>query len=80
MIIKSVILYPELVSPLHLDMQLLFIKKKKKKKKIAGEFPLWLSRLRTQHNVCEDAGSIPGLTHPWLRIQHCHKLQCRLQI
>ena len=26
------------------------------------EFPLWLSRLRTQHNLLEDAGSIPGLT------------------
>ena len=26
------------------------------------EFPLWLSGLRTQHSVCEDAGSIHGLT------------------
>ena len=26
------------------------------------EFPLWLSRLRTQHCLCEDAGSIPDLT------------------
>ena len=26
-----------------------------------GEFPLWVSRLRTQHSVGEDAGSIPGL-------------------
>ena len=25
------------------------------------EFPLWLSGLRTWHNVCEDAGLIPGL-------------------
>ena len=25
------------------------------------EFLLWLSRLRTQHSVREDAGSIPGL-------------------
>ena len=24
------------------------------------EFPLWLSRLRTQHSVREDVGSIPG--------------------
>ena len=24
------------------------------------EFSLWLSMLRTQHIVCEDAGSIPG--------------------
>ena len=35
-------------------------KKKKKKKKdlivsLKWEFKLWLSRLRTQHNVCEDA-------------------------
>ena len=26
------------------------------------EFSLWLSRLRTQHSVHEDLGSIPGLT------------------
>ena len=25
------------------------------------KFPLWLSGLRTQHNVLEDAGSVPGL-------------------
>ena len=25
------------------------------------EFPLWLSGLRTQHNLHEDAGLIPGL-------------------
>ena len=25
------------------------------------EFPLWLSRLRTQHSVCEEVGLIPGL-------------------
>ena len=24
-------------------------------------FPSWLSRLGTQHSVCEDEGSIPGL-------------------
>ena len=33
------------------------------------EFPLWLSGLRTRHNVHEDSGSIPG----WLSglsIQH----------
>ena len=26
------------------------------------EFPLWLSGLRTQCCLCEDVGSIPGLT------------------
>ena len=26
------------------------------------ELPLWLLVLRTQHNVCEDEGLIPGLT------------------
>ena len=25
------------------------------------EFPLWLSGVRTQHCLCEDVGSIPGL-------------------
>ena len=29
--------------------------------KIVQEFPLWLSRLRTHHSVCEDVGLIPGL-------------------
>ena len=38
-------------------------KKEKKKKKVCiREFLLWLSGLRTQHCLCEDAGSIPGLT------------------
>ena len=30
------------------------------------EFPLWLSRLRTQHNLPEDAGSIPVLVQ-WVK-------------
>ena len=30
------------------------------------EFPLWLSGLRIQHSVHEDAGSIPGLAH-WVK-------------
>ena len=34
---------------------------------------LRLSGLRTQHYLCEDAGSIPGL-FSGLRLQHCHKL------
>ena len=35
------------------------------------EFPLWLSRLKTQH-LFEDVDSIPGPAQ-WLRIWHCHK-------
>ena len=30
------------------------------------EFPLWLSGLRTQHSVCENVGSIPGLDR-WVK-------------
>ena len=30
------------------------------------EFPLWLSGLRTQHSVCEDMNSIPGLAQ-WVK-------------
>ena len=48
-------------------------------KSIQLEFLLWLSGLRTQHHVCEDAGSIPGLAQCQLRIQHCCKLQHRSQ-
>ena len=27
---------------------------------------MWLSRLRNEHCLCEDVGSIPGLT-PWVK-------------
>ena len=37
------------------------------------KFPLWVSWLRTQHCVHEDAGSIPGLASVGYR-----KLSCRL--
>ena len=30
------------------------------------EFPLWLSRLRTQRSVREDEGSIPGVSQ-WVK-------------
>ena len=30
------------------------------------KFPLWLSCLRTQHYLCEEAGSIPDFTH-WVK-------------
>ena len=43
----------------------------KKRKKEA--FLLWLSRLRTQHNIREDAGSIPGLTQSYVQ---CHNADC----
>ena len=35
-------------------------------KPVVLEFPLLLSGLRTQHSVCEDAGSIPGLAQ-WIK-------------
>ena len=38
---------------------------KNKNKKIR-KFPLWLSRLRTQHSIHEDADRIPGLTQ-WVK-------------
>ena len=42
-------------------------------------FPLWLSGLRRQHCLCEDVDSILALLSG-LRIWHCHKLQCTLQM
>ena len=35
-------------------------------KVLCGEFPLWLSKLKTQPTLCEDVGSVPGLTH-WVK-------------
>ena len=54
--------------------QILYITYKWNLKSSTWEFLLWLSRLRTWHNVHENVGSIPGLLSA-LRIQHCHKLQ-----
>ena len=36
------------------------------KKKSFQKFWLWLFGLRTQHSVCEDVASIPGLTQ-WFK-------------
>ena len=33
---------------------------------------------KNQTSIHEDSGLIPGLDQ-WIRIRHCHKLQCRLQ-
>ena len=41
------------------------------------EFLLWLSRLRTQCSLCEDAGLIPGLTH-WVKDLALPQLQVQL--
>lgn len=35
---------------------------------VKQEFPLWLSRFRTQHSLHEDVGSSLGLTQ-WVKIQ-----------
>ena len=44
------------------------------------EFPLWLSVLRTRHNLQEDVDLIPGLTQ-WVKNLALHtKLWHRLQM
>ena len=43
------------------------------------EFPLWLSGLRTQHSISEDAVRSLALLSG-LRIQHCYKLQYSSQM
>ena len=48
-------------------------------KKMIGEFPLWLSRLKTQHCLCEDAGSIPYL-HQWVKGPECPQAEAQLQM
>ena len=51
-------------------------KNKKKTKKTLG-IPVWLSGLKTQHSVHEDAGSIPA-SLSGLRVQSCHDLWHKL--
>ena len=47
--------------------QAFFIRAAKREiKKPKEEFPLCLSRLRTQHSLCEGVSSIPGLAQ-WIK-------------
>ena len=48
-------------------------------KSYISEFPLWLSRLRTQNNIHEDVGSIPGLAQ-WVKDPVLPKLQHRWRV
>ena len=48
-------------------------------KKSVDEFPLWLSRLRIEHGVREEAGSLPGLVDIWHFYKRWSRLQTRLR-
>ena len=43
------------------------------------EFPLWLSS-NDLTGIHKDSGSIPVTIQCWLRICHCNKVKCRLQM
>ena len=69
-----------------MDVALEKAKRKKKEKKemgdterLLGEFPLWLSGLRTQ--LVSMRMQVPSLASlSGLRIWHCRELWCRLQM
>ena len=46
---------------------------------IIGKFLLLLSILRFPYCPCEAVGLIPGMAQ-WVKIWHCPKLECRLQM
>ena len=54
-------LYPSVPVCMH-QLGLLFSTVQWRKRKFTKEFLLWLNGLRYESSVCEDVGSIPGLT------------------